>query len=230
MFYESVGNLMERLPSKGHTRAVKTLIFGATGGIGQAVARALRAAGEEVVLSGRNPSKLRELAQELGAVWIPADVGHELEVAHLCQEVGAIDTLIYAAGTVLSSAVTDSNAVALEQMWNANYWGALWALKHALPHLAADGKAYLIGAYPELVRIKGLSQYAASKAALAALVEVAALERKNTLTLVLPPATKTPLWNLLGGKVPRGALEPEAVARAIVQDALSSAWVAELRL
>ncbi len=209
---------------------MKTLILGATGGIGQAVARQLQAAGEEVVLSGRNERKLRELSQELGATWIPADVGRELEVAQVCLEAGAIDTLVYAAGTVISSAVLDSDVAPLERLWNANYWGALWTLKHALPNLALDGKAYLIGAYPELVTMKGLSQYAASKAALATLVKISALERKNTLTLVLPPAVNTPLWSHLGAKVPRGALEPEQVAAAIVQDALSSAWVAELRI
>ena len=65
---------------------------------------------------------------------------------------------------------------------------------------------------------RGFSQYAASKAAAARLLEIARLEaRQQTLTLVLPPAVDTGLWAQVG-KVPRGALSPGAVAQAIIAD------------
>ncbi len=42
------------------------LVTGATGGIGEAIARTMHAAGAEVVLSGRRVEKLEALAGELG--------------------------------------------------------------------------------------------------------------------------------------------------------------------
>ena len=209
---------------------MKTLILGATGGIGQALTRAFSASGEQLFLSGRNSSLLRELAQETGADYSAADLGKELEVRALLEEVGSLDTLIYAAGAVSSAKLEEQESEAAERVWNANYWGAVWSLKHALPRLAADGKVYLLGAYPELITVRGMSQYAASKAALSGLAKIAALERKNTVTLVLPPAVNTPLWSGMGGKAPKGALEPDAVARKVLEDALSSAYSPELRI
>ena len=209
---------------------MKTLILGATGGIGLDLTRAFNASGEQLFLSGRNPSILRELAQETGAEYSEADLSRELEVKALLEEVGQLDTLIYAAGAVSSSPLSDLESDAAERIWNANYWGAVWTLKHGLPRLAADGKVYLLGAYPELVTVRCMSQYAASKAALAGLAKIAALERKNTVTLVLPPAVNTPLWAGMGGKAPKNALEPDVVAHKILEDALSSAYSAELRI
>jgi len=209
---------------------MKTLILGATGGIGQALTRAFATSGEQLFLSGRNSSVLRELAQETGAEYSAADLAKELEVRALLEEVGQFDTLIYAAGAVSSSPLENLESLAAERVWNANYWGAVWSLKHGLPRLAQDGKVYLLGAYPELVTARGMSQYAASKAALAGLAKIAALERKNTVTLVLPPAVNTPLWNGMGGKAPKNALEPETVAQKILEDALSSAYTSELRI
>jgi len=43
------------------------LLTGATGGLGQAIARRLSAAGARLVLSGRRGDLLEELARELGA-------------------------------------------------------------------------------------------------------------------------------------------------------------------
>jgi len=209
---------------------MKTLILGATGGIGQALTRAFAASGEQLFLSGRNSSILRELAQETGADYCAADLGKELEVRALLEEVGQLDTLIYAAGAVSSSPLEGLESLAAERIWNANYWGAVWSLKHGLPRLAQDGKVYLLGAYPELITVRGMGQYAASKAALAGLAKIAALERKNTVTLVLPPAVNTPLWNGMGGKAPKNALEPDVVAQKILEDALSSAYTPELKI
>lgn len=51
----------------------RMLIFGATGGIGQALARELANRGAKLFLLGRNPSKLQALAEECQADWHPLD-------------------------------------------------------------------------------------------------------------------------------------------------------------
>ncbi len=65
------------------------LVTGATGGIGEAIARALHAQGAVVAISGRNEAKLKQLADALGSRVhvIAADLGAP----------GAADTLIKSA-------------------------------------------------------------------------------------------------------------------------------------
>ncbi|SEJ05095.1 Short-chain dehydrogenase [Deinococcus reticulitermitis] len=210
-----------------------TLIIGATGGIGAETARVLAQRGETVLLSGRDETKLAALAGELGAWSRAADVGFESHVRALLEaaagHAGTLDTLIYAAGAALPGALAEADPAQVRQVWNANYFGALWTLKHGLGRLGAGGRVYLIGARPELVTARGFSQYAASKAALAALVSVTRLEaRRMGLILVLPPAVDTGLWAQVG-RVPKGALSPQEVARAIADDR-AGAGESELRV
>lgn len=202
-----------------------TLILGATGGIGSALARTLAGRGERLLLSGRDETKLRPLAGELGAWAQPADLGYESHVrtllgaaqAHLGGGPAPLTTLIYAAGAALPQPLAESEAAQVRAVWNANYFGALWTLKYGLPLLSSGGRVYLLGARPEYAAARGFSQYAASKAALAALAGVTRLERRGlSVTLVLPPAVATPLWDQVG-RVPPGALAPGVVAAAIAE-------------
>lgn len=195
-----------------------TLIVGATGGIGGAAARAFAARGDRLTLSGRDAGRLAALAAELGADAKAADLGYESHVRALLEETGEIDTLIYAAGAALPSPVQQADPAAVRAVWNANYFGALWVLKHGLGRLTPGGRVYLLGARPDLVTARGFSQYAASKAALSRAAEIARLEVRDLgITLVLPPAVDTGLWSQVG-RVPRGAISPEVVAAALVQD------------
>jgi NAD(P)-dependent dehydrogenase (short-subunit alcohol dehydrogenase family) len=206
-----------------------TLIIGATGGIGSALARAW--SGEALVLSGRDEDRVEALAAELKATAARTDVGFESHVKALFDAVeGPLDTIVYAAGSAYPEPLKDTSGDATRKVWNANYFGVVWTLKHGLPRLAPGGRLYAIGARPELVTARGFGQYAASKAALARLLEVARLEAKGTtLTLVLPPAVDTGLWQQVG-RAPRGAMNPAQVAQAIVQDRAQAEGQPELRV
>ncbi|GGO39496.1 SDR family NAD(P)-dependent oxidoreductase [Deinococcus humi] len=197
---------------------MNTLILGATGGIGAATARALAGGGAKLTLSGRDEARLLALASELGAASRVADVGYESHIKALFDGLDGLDTLIYAAGAAMPEPLKAADPAKVRAVWNANYFGALWVLKHGLERLNTGGRVYLLGARPELVTARGFSQYAASKAALARAAEIARLEARGvTVTLVLPPAVDTALWAQVG-KAPRGAITPEEVARAIAAD------------
>ena len=212
------GDLLHSRVGPGfYARRMTTLLFGATGGIGAALARAWPDA--PLFLSGRDEAKLAALAAETGATPLRADVGYESHVKGVFDAVpDALDTLIYAAGAVRPEPLADASGEATRAVWNANYFGALWVLKHGLPRVKPGGRVYVLGARPELVTVRGFAQYAASKAALARAVEIARLERRDVgVCLVLPPAVDTGLWAAVG-RVPKGALSPETVAQAIVAD------------
>jgi NADP-dependent 3-hydroxy acid dehydrogenase YdfG len=197
---------------------MNTLVIGATGGIGAATAQAFAAAGDTLTVSGRDGGRLAALAGNLGAASRVADVGFESHVRALLEGLGGLDTVVYAAGAALPEPLQDADPAKVRAVWNANYFGALWVLKHGLGRMNAGGRVYVLGARPELVTARGFTQYAASKAAVATAVGIARLEARGVgLTLVLPPAVDTALWTQVG-RVPRGALPPEVVARAIAED------------
>jgi 3-oxoacyl-[acyl-carrier protein] reductase len=80
------------------------LVTGATGGIGGAIAKALRAQGATVAITGRNEEKLNALLGELGTCCkaFPADLSDSDAVAELVKNViidmGGIDILVNNAG------------------------------------------------------------------------------------------------------------------------------------
>jgi NADP-dependent 3-hydroxy acid dehydrogenase YdfG len=58
-------------------RGANTLITGATGGIGEAIARHLAGQGARVVLSGRRVDVLDKLAADIGGQAVAADLGDQ---------------------------------------------------------------------------------------------------------------------------------------------------------
>jgi short-subunit dehydrogenase len=74
------------------------LLTGATGGLGHAIARRLRAAGAELVLTGRRTEVLEPLAAETGARSLAVDLADADAVARLAAEYGDVDVLVSNAG------------------------------------------------------------------------------------------------------------------------------------
>ncbi len=67
------------------------LLTGASGGIGQAIARRLAAAGASVTLSGRRADVLEQLARELDADVIAADLADPVAVQQLASACADVD-------------------------------------------------------------------------------------------------------------------------------------------
>ena len=80
----------------------KVLVTGGGSGIGLATARALKARGAQVAISGRRADVLGRAAKEIGAIPVTADVTDEASVARLIEsvvrELGGYNVLINNAG------------------------------------------------------------------------------------------------------------------------------------
>jgi short-subunit dehydrogenase len=86
------------------------LVTGASGGLGQAIARALVRRGADVVLTGRRAEVLDPLAAELRGRAVACDLTDRDSVARLVEEAGPVDVLVANAGLPGSGAI-DSFAV-----------------------------------------------------------------------------------------------------------------------
>jgi short-subunit dehydrogenase len=78
-----------------------TLLTGATGGLGRAIAAALAGHGAKLILSGRKPEALEAMTAELagdGHRVLPADLAEPGAAERLAAEAGAVDVLVANAG------------------------------------------------------------------------------------------------------------------------------------
>ena len=205
------------LAALGMLKSMKrALIIGASGGIGTALVEALTdyEPTYELTLVGRDARNLRGLSGQA----VPTDVTSELEVEALFADLPPQDLIVYAAGDIQPEPLASTSADSWNRVLDANLTGLFYTLKYASGKLNQDARIFVLGARPELVTFRGFGAYAAAKAGVAALVKVAAQEykRKASLTLVLPKAVNTGFWEAVG-KPPKDALEPRAVAEAIVK-------------
>jgi short-subunit dehydrogenase len=83
----------------------RTLITGATGGLGGAIARCCAARRATIVVTGRQEAPLSALAAELDAEMVVADLTDRRGVDHLISSVGSIDVLISNAALPAGGAV-----------------------------------------------------------------------------------------------------------------------------
>jgi NADP-dependent 3-hydroxy acid dehydrogenase YdfG len=83
------------------------LVTGATGGIGQAIARALAAGGATVIVTGRRVEVLEPLASNISGRAIACDLSRREEVDRLVQEVGQVDVLVANAALPGAAELTD---------------------------------------------------------------------------------------------------------------------------
>jgi short-subunit dehydrogenase len=96
------------------------LLTGATGGLGQAIARALRARGATLVLSGRRAEVLEPLAAETGGRTIAADLCERSEVDRLASEAGDVDVLVANAGLPADGPVLEYSPEQIDRAIDVN--------------------------------------------------------------------------------------------------------------
>ncbi|MFI6689674.1 SDR family NAD(P)-dependent oxidoreductase [Streptomyces sp. NPDC050485] len=147
------------------------LVTGGGTGIGAATARQLRAGGDSVVIAGRRPEPLRQVAAETGALAYPADITAPDATQKLVETVvatyGRLDGVVLNAGVGRSGAVGDLSDETWELVLETNLTGPFRLLRAALPHLlAARGSVVAVASVSALRNGAGNAAYATSKAAL----------------------------------------------------------------
>jgi NAD(P)-dependent dehydrogenase (short-subunit alcohol dehydrogenase family) len=159
---------------------VKTVVIGASSGLGRCIAKGLAGRGEQIAVLARRYDMLAEVANEAGAgtIAIACDVTDERGCARAIDEaaagLGGIDALVYCPAVGPLARLADTNADMWRQVFDTNVIGAALATKAAIPHLTDAGgvAVYLSSVSASLTAPwPGLGAYAVSKAALDKLVE-----------------------------------------------------------
>lgn len=159
---------------------MKTVVVGASSGLGRCIAVGLAQRGADVALLARRYDRLVEAAKEAGpgALAIECDVTDQASVRNAIDEaargMGGIDSLVYATGTGPLGALVDLDPDTWRQAFETNVTGAALVTAAAVPHLteARGAAAYLSSVSASLTPPwPGLGAYVVSKAALDKLVE-----------------------------------------------------------
>ena len=152
------------------------LVTGGSRGVGAATVRRLAADGYRVAFSYLNAAqRAKELADETGALAVPADAGSSAEMTQLVADtvarLGRLDVLVNNAGTfvqgLLADPDRDENVVA--RQFRTNLFGAVAATRAAAAHLPDGGRIVLVSSVGVTFSGGGpVGDYIAGKAALEA--------------------------------------------------------------
>lgn len=159
---------------------MRTVVIGASSGLGRCVAVALAARGDEVAMLARRKDRLDEAAAEGGptAVAIECDVTDEVSctsaVERAADAMGGIDAMVYTTGIGVLRRIEELTVEDWSSSFATNVIGASIATTAALPHLKeSQGTAAYFSSISASMTPPwpGLAAYVTSKAALDKLVE-----------------------------------------------------------
>lgn len=169
----------------------RVLLTGASGGIGQAMAHALRRAGADVMGVGRG-------AAPDGSSWVQADLTTDPGIAAVAAAAAAwrANVVVHAAGAPAFGALVATSPDQMQAVLDANLLAPMRLTQALLPQLLRQPRAQLVFVGSALGRIglPGFSVYGASKAGLHGFAEALRRELADTSVRVQtlgPRSTRT---------------------------------------
>ena len=207
------------------------VVTGAARGIGRALA--IRVASEEplaLVVADIDGPRLDEVARQIGATAIQCDVSRESDVQQLIARVesthGGIDVFCSNAGIAVAGGPEAPNDQ-WQRIWNVNVMSHVLVARHLLPGMLARKEGYIVGT----VSAAGLlnhffaAPYGVTKAAALSFFEWLAIVHGDAgirVSCLCPQGVKTDMLEAERAQLgvnflTEGALEPEAVAEAVIK-------------
>jgi NAD(P)-dependent dehydrogenase (short-subunit alcohol dehydrogenase family) len=170
----AAGSLQER------ANMSRTVVVGASSGLGRCIGVGLARRGAQVALLARRRARIEAAAKEAGAgtIAIECDVTDEgscrAAISEAAEALGGIDNLVYTPAVGPLVRMVDMDAQTWRQIFDTNVIGAALVTAAAVPHLTTSaGKAVYLSSDAGTVGPPwpGLGAYGVSKAALERLVD-----------------------------------------------------------
>jgi NAD(P)-dependent dehydrogenase (short-subunit alcohol dehydrogenase family) len=191
------------------------LILGATGGVGQALARSLAARRVPLALAARSRDKLADLARETGARHDACDVLDAPSLDRVVEQAaaeGGLAGLAYCVGSIVIKPLRAVREEDFIEAYRLNVVGAALAVKAAQTALeAANGSVVLFSTVAVEQGFPNHTVISAAKGGVEGLTRALAAELapKVRVNAVAPSLTRTPLAESL--------VRNEAMAKGIAQ-------------
>lgn len=189
------------------------LLIGATGTIGSRTAKLLTASGANVFITGRNESKLQQVAVDCNVAnnkYAVIDIANETDIEILKQkyfeQFTHIDILINAAGIGIIKSIDTLSVAEFTQTLNNNLIGPFLLMKAFLPAMKEVKKGLIINIPGILgkVPMAGAAAYCASKYGIVGMMQSIREELKRTeirITNLFMGGVDTAFWDTIDLKV-----------------------------
>ncbi len=211
----------------------RAVVTGSTSGIGRAVAERLARAGAEVIITGRNEQRGRDVVGAIEsaggrASFIGADLSNLDDVRRLADRVGDVDVGVNNAGAFPAGSTADTDEEAFDLAFDINVKAPFFLTGAIAPRMASNGGGAIINVSTMVANIgmAGLAAYGASKAAIELLTKAWTDEygpHGVRVNAVAPGPTRTPAsesmgegFDQLASTLPAGhAARPDEIAAAV---------------
>jgi short-subunit dehydrogenase len=198
------------------------LLTGASGGIGQAIARDLHARGAQLILSGRRVEVLEPLAAELGGRALEADLSDPVALERLLDEAGRVDILIANAALPGSGRLESYSIEQIDRSLEVNLRAPIVLARALLPAMLerASGHLLFMSSLSGKAATPGSALYNASKFGLRGFAAALRADLRGSgvgVSAVFPGFIRDAgMFADAGAKLPPGVgtRSPEDVARA----------------
>ena len=209
-----------------------TIITGAGSGIGRATALRFAREGARVALFGRTPEALEMTAQAIReaegeALIVSGDVARAEDVQGLFARVldtyGRVDIVINSAGVVAVTPFLEMDTATWDRVLNVNLRGTFLCCQQAFRAMAEQGGGVILNisslsGVKGVEKFPGLSAYNVSKAGVASLSEILAVEGKPLnirVMTVSPGAVDTEMLRQAAPHLKAG-MTPEEMAEILL--------------
>jgi short-subunit dehydrogenase len=201
------------------------LLTGATGGLGQAIARALSERGASLILTGRRTDVLEPLASELGARSLAVDLAESGEIARLASEAGEIDILVANAALPASGSLDSFSVEEIDRALTVNLRAPIVLARTLSEQMIARRRGHMVfmSSLAGKAATPNTSLYNATKYGLRGFASALRAELHGSgvgVSAVFPGFIRDAgMFADSGASLPPGVgtRAPEHVARAVVQ-------------
>jgi 3-oxoacyl-[acyl-carrier protein] reductase len=212
------------------------LVTGASGGLGQAIARALHRQGATVALSGTRKEALEVLAATLGSkvFVLPCNLADAVEVEKLVPAaeaaMGSLDILVNNAGVTRDNLFMRMKDEDFEAVLAVNLTASFRLSRAALKGMLRRRAGRILG-ITSIVGVTGnagQANYAASKAGMIGMFKSLAAEvasRNVTVNCIAPGFIESPMTDVLNDKQKAAILATVPMARLGIGDDIAAAAV-----
>ena len=181
------------------------VVTGAAQGIGEAIARALHAAGAEVVLADVDAAGVERVAGELGgrARAVHVDVRSRSSLAALLDGIEGPDVLVNNAAVTIGRSLWEIEEAEWDDVLAVNLRGVFFGCQLAGPRMKRRGRGRIVNLSSLAGQQGGTvagAHYAASKAGIGVLTKIFAQELAPhgvTVNALAPAAVRTPVMATL---------------------------------
>jgi NAD(P)-dependent dehydrogenase (short-subunit alcohol dehydrogenase family) len=214
-----------------HPRGKVCVVTGAASGIGEAVARAYVEAGARgVAVADLNAEKLAKVADDIGALAVPADVSKEADIQALIAaaeaKFGPVD-IYYSNAGISRPGMEDASDADWDLNWRVHVLSHVFAARVLVPGMLARGSGYLLNTASAAGLLTSMNSmaYGVTKAAAVSLAEHLAIaygDRGIRVSVLCPQAVQTGMSSGRPGAASvDGVMTAPEVAR-IVLDAMEA--------